>query len=44
MMSSVNAWKVIIATIRENPLYVYLAVALVLGFLLVIAAVVITMA
>ena len=39
-----KTWQLIIATVRENPLYVYLGVALVLGFLLVIAAIVITMA
>lgn len=32
----------IIATIRENPLYVYLGVAVILAFLLVLAAIFVT--
>ena len=32
----------LIAMIRENPLYVYVAVAVVLAFILVLAAVLIT--
>jgi hypothetical protein len=38
-----STWRDLLTIIRENPLYVYIAVAIVLAFMLVISAVLVTL-
>jgi hypothetical protein len=38
-----SGWRQFIHVVRDNPLYVYLAMGLALGFALIVAALLVTM-
>lgn len=42
-LPTMNTWRDLFAIIRENPLYVYIAVAIALAFILVVSAVLVTL-